>query len=160
MKREPGNAQDSLRKKERNETTGDCLEGKRGRARMQRVVIVGATDGIGRELAFVYAARGFWVALIGRNASKLSALVAEFSKKFPDATVKGVVCDVLDASRIEPAFKEAIAAIGHCDLFIYVAGVMLETDGVTSVPDEDAETFEVNTVAAARMLGLAANYFR
>jgi short-subunit dehydrogenase len=127
---------------------------------MKRVVIVGATDGLGRELATVYASRGFWVALLGRNASKLSALVAELSKRFPDATVAGVVCDVLDSSRIEPAFREAIAAIGHCDLFIYVAGVMHATDGVTSVPDEDAETFEVNTVAAARMLGLAANYFR
>ena len=127
---------------------------------MKRVVIVGATDGIGRELAAVYASRGFWVALVGRNSEKVVGIAADLKKKFPDATVAPVVCDVLDASRIEPAFKEAIASIGHCDLFIYVAGVMHSTDGITSVPSEDAETFEVNTVAAARMLGLAANYFR
>jgi short-subunit dehydrogenase len=127
---------------------------------LKRVVIVGATDGIGRALASVYASRGFWVALLGRNAAKLGDLVSSLRSQFPDATVAAVVCDLRDPSRIDPAFNEAIAAIGHCDLFLYVAGVMHATDGVTSVPDEDAETFEVNTVAAARMLGLASNYFR
>jgi short-subunit dehydrogenase len=127
---------------------------------LKRVVIVGATDGIGKALAEVYASRGFWVAILGRNVAKLEAFASSLRSRFSDATVVVVVCDLLDASRIEPAFREAIAAIGHCDLFLYVAGVMHATDGVTSVPDEDAETLTVNTVAAARMLGLAANYFR
>lgn len=127
---------------------------------MKRVVIVGATDGLGRALADHYSAKGFWVSLVGRDPEKLSRLRADLSSRYPDSTVAAVVCDLRDATRIEPAFDEAIAAIGHCDLFFYVAGVMHATDGVTSVPDEDAETLEVNTVAAARMLGLAANYFR
>jgi short-subunit dehydrogenase len=127
---------------------------------VKRVVLVGATDGLGRALASEYASRGFWVTILGRSREKLEALVAELSVRFPAATVRGVICDLADGTRIEPAFREAIEATGHCDLFLYNAGVMHGSDGATSDPDRDAEMMVVNAVAAVRMLGLAANYFR
>ncbi len=127
---------------------------------MKRVVLVGATDGLGRALASEYASRGFWVTILGRSKPKLDALVAELAARHPAATVRGVVCDLLDAARIEPAFREAIEATGHCDLFLYDAGVLHAGDGVTCDAEQDAEMMQVNAVAAVRMLGLAANYFR
>jgi short-subunit dehydrogenase len=127
---------------------------------VKRVVLVGATDGLGRALAAEYASRGFWVTILGRSPGKLDALVAELSARHPEATVRGVVCDLSDAARLEPAFREAIGASGHCDLFLYNAGVMPAGDGVTCDAERDAETMQVNAVAAVRMLGLAANYFR
>lgn len=127
---------------------------------MKRVVLVGATEGLGRALAEEYSSRGFWVAVLGRSKEKLHALVADLSARFPAATVRGVVCDLLDTDRIEPAFREAIEATGHCDLFLFNAGVMHGGDGVTCDAERDAEMMGVNAVAAVRMLGLAANYFR
>jgi short-subunit dehydrogenase len=127
---------------------------------VKRVVLVGATEGLGRALAAEYASRGSWVTVLGRSREKLDALVATLSARFPAATVRGVVCDLADQARIEPAFREAIEATGHCDLFLYSAGVMHASDGVACEPDRDAETMAVNAVAAVRMLGLAANYFR
>ena len=127
---------------------------------MKRVVLVGATDGLGRALAAEYASRGGWVTILGRSAGKLDALVADLSARHPAATIRGVVCDLADAARIEPAFREALEATGHCDLFLYNAGVMHAGDGLTCDPANDAETMNVNAVAAVRMLGLAANYFR
>jgi short-subunit dehydrogenase len=127
---------------------------------VKRVILVGATDGLGKALAEVYAARGFWVTILGRSREKLDALVADLRSRFPVATVNGVVCDLLDAARLEPAFREALEVTGHCDLFLYNAGVMNGSDGVTSVPELDAEMMEVNAVAAVRLLGLAANWFR
>ena len=127
---------------------------------MMRIVLVGATDGIGKALAEHWAARGCWVTVTGRDPAKLEALVRDLGARCPDATVNGVVCDLRDGARLEPAFAEAVAKTGHCDLFVYVAGVMHPTDGVTSVPADDAEMLEVNAVSAAVMLGLAANYFR
>jgi NAD(P)-dependent dehydrogenase (short-subunit alcohol dehydrogenase family) len=100
------------------------------------------------------------VTLTGRDPAKVGALAADLTARFPDATVNGVVCDLRDRARLEPAFFEAIAKTGHCDLFVYVAGVLKESDGVTSVAADDVEVFDVNTVSAAVMLGLAANYFR
>jgi short-subunit dehydrogenase len=127
---------------------------------VKRVVLVGATDGLGRALAAEYASRGSWVTILGRSRAKLDALVAELSARHPGATVRGVPCDLADVARIEPAFREAIEATGHCDLFVYNAGVMHGGDGVTTDLAADAETMQVNAVAAVRMLGLAANYFR
>jgi short-subunit dehydrogenase len=127
---------------------------------VKRIILVGATDGLGRALAAEYASRGFWVTVLGRSKDKLDALVAGLAARHPTATVRGVLCDVADAARIEPAFREALEATGHCDLFLYSAGVMPGGDGITSDPERDAETMNVNAVAAVRMLGLAANYFR
>jgi len=127
---------------------------------MKRIILVGATDGIGRALAEHWASCGYWVTLTGRTPSKVEALVADIEARYPDATVNGVVCDLRDRARLEPAFAETIGKTGHCDLFIYVAGVLKETDGVTSVPGDDVEMLDVNAVSAAVMLGLAANYFR
>src|SRR5512140_1841297 len=114
---------------------------------MKRVILVGATDGIGRALAEHWASCGYWVTVTGRSPSKVEALVADLGARFLDATVNGVTCDLRDRARLQPAFAEAIAKTGHCDLFVYVAGVMNPTDGVTSVPEDDAEMLDVNTVS-------------
>jgi len=127
---------------------------------VKRVVVVGATDGLGKALAAEYASRGCWVALLGRSPEKLAAAEADLRGRFPDATVASVACDLRDAARLEPAFREAIAAIGHCDLFLYNAGVMFHGDGTTARAAQDRETMDVNATAAVVLLGLAANYFR
>ena len=80
---------------------------------MKRVILVGATDGLGKALAEVYASRGFWVTILGRSRPKLDALVADLRGRFPVATVNGVLCDLRDAARLEPAFQEALAEIGR-----------------------------------------------
>ena len=128
--------------------------------RVKRVVIVGATDGLGKALAAEYASRGSWVGLVGRGAEKLEGVRAEIADRYPDATVTAVVCDLRDRELIAPAFRNAVASVGHCDLFLYNAGVMFHGDGLTAEPAKDRETMEVNAVAAVEMLGLAANYFR
>jgi len=125
-----------------------------------RTIVVGATDGLGRALAEVYASRGFWVTLVGRNPQKLDAVVADLNARFPVATVNGVVADMEDDARAQPAFEEAIAKSGHCDVFVYNAGEMRPGDALTSVFDDDALVLRVNVVAAVHWLGLAANYFR
>ena len=127
---------------------------------MKRVVLVGATDGLGRALADEYASRGFWVTILGRSNAKLDAVVSELASRHPAATVRGVVCDLADAARIGPAFREAVEATGHCDLVLYVAGVLNAGDGVTCDAEEDAEMMTVNATSAVAMLGHAANYFR
>jgi short-subunit dehydrogenase len=125
-----------------------------------RTIVVGATDGIGRALAEVWASRGSWVTLVGRNPAKLEAVVKDLGARFPNATVSGVVCDVNDAARVPAAFEEALAKIGHCDVFVYNAGEMRPGDGATSVFADDGPVLETNVVAAVHWLGLAANYFR
>ncbi len=41
---------------------------------LQKIILVGATSGIGKELAMLYAARGFRVAIAGRRENLLNEI--------------------------------------------------------------------------------------
>jgi NAD(P)-dependent dehydrogenase (short-subunit alcohol dehydrogenase family) len=82
----------------------------------RRVLVVGATAGIGRAFASRAIAGGATVAVVGRRAERLVELV----DGVPSAVV--VVGDVrapADCSRI---VTEAAAALGEIDLLLYCAG--------------------------------------
>src|SRR5690606_24518724 len=52
-----------------------------------RIIVSGATKGIGRAIAERFAAGGFDLALCARSARDLEELKSEFSSKFPDSAV-------------------------------------------------------------------------
>nr|CAB3487431.1 unnamed protein product [Digitaria exilis] len=56
-------------------------------------VVTGATDGIGRALAFRLAASGLDLVLVGRSPDKLAAVSAELKSKRPGAQVRTFVLD-------------------------------------------------------------------
>jgi short-subunit dehydrogenase len=122
-------------------------------------MLVGATDGIGLELARVYLERGWRVGLIGRNAEKTDAAAAHLRSQFPNASLVTETCDVTNADQLPVAFESLLRKLGQADLIVYVAGVLIESDGLTSVFADDNAMFAANTVAAIHVLGLAANYF-
>lgn len=125
---------------------------------MKHVLLVGATDGIGRALAQEYLTRRWRVAIVGRDPRKLERVVAELRRGTSDAELAGVVCDVTDVERVRPAFNEALRALGQLDLLVYCAGAM---DG-GETPDVRGRTaramLEVNAAAAAHFLELGADY--
>ncbi|KAM3387718.1 hypothetical protein ACQJBY_010516 [Aegilops geniculata] len=56
-------------------------------------VVTGATDGIGRALAFELAAAGLGLVLVGRSPDKLAAVSKEVRARFPGAEVRTFVID-------------------------------------------------------------------
>ncbi|VAH33493.1 unnamed protein product [Triticum turgidum subsp. durum] len=56
-------------------------------------VVTGATDGIGRALAFELAAAGLGLVLVGRSPDKLATVSKEVSARFPGAEVRTFVID-------------------------------------------------------------------
>ncbi|WP_148616449.1 SDR family NAD(P)-dependent oxidoreductase [Nocardioides rubriscoriae] len=71
-----------------------CLDG-------QRVVVTGATSGIGEAMVTLFAALGATVHVLGRNPAKVATVVADVRRALPSATLVEEVCDVgdLDAVR-------------------------------------------------------------
>ena len=67
---------------------------------------------------------------------------------------------LLDAAERERAYRKAIEVTGHCDVFVYVAGLLRPSDGATNRWEDDGPMVEVNFTAAVHLLGLAANDFR
>lgn len=101
-------------------TTQD-IPSQRGR----RVVITGATGGLGYETALALAGAGAQVVLTGRNAEKGELALQAIRARFPQADVRYASLD-LGSLRAVREFTERFASDNdHLDLLINNAGVMV-----------------------------------
>jgi len=87
----------------------------------RRVLVVGASSGVGRAVAEQAAAAGAAVALAARRRERLDATVA--SLREAGGTAHAVVCDVADEPSCRRGVAEAIERLGGLDGFVYAAGI-------------------------------------
>lgn len=128
---------------------------------MKHVVLVGATDGIGRALASAYLRRGWRVGILGRSPEKLDRVMAELRAEEPEGMVRGVACDVREPERVAEAFDEILRRLGQMDLLVYCAGTMPPWGEELEERLEGVRpTLEVNVTGAVHVLERAADYFR
>ena len=110
-----------------------------------RVVITGASSGIGLALARHYLERGASVAVCARRGELLQTLAAEFPDK-----VFCYALDVRDAAAIRVAAADFVARAGVPDIVIANAGV---SRGTLTEHAEDIEAFQ--QVMDINVLGMA-----
>jgi NAD(P)-dependent dehydrogenase (short-subunit alcohol dehydrogenase family) len=85
----------------------DALVGK-------RVLVTGATSGIGEAMGRSFADLGASVHLLGRNVDKLAGVAAELRREVPNAEVVEEVCDVSDLDAVRrwaPDFARRVPAL-------------------------------------------------
>ena len=82
----------------------------------KKVIIIGATSGIGRELAIIYAKQGCYVGVTGRR----NELLLSLQKKFP----KNIVTECFDVTGKEniPHLQTLIQKLDGLDIIIYNSG--------------------------------------
>ncbi len=107
--------------------------------------ITGAASGIGLECAKTLLASGARVALVDRDAEKLTALCAELG----DRAIP-VVVDLTDPASVGTMLPQILARTGHLDIFhanagSYVGGPIAEGD-----PDQWDRMLNLNINAAFR----------
>jgi NAD(P)-dependent dehydrogenase (short-subunit alcohol dehydrogenase family) len=111
----------------------------------QRVLVTGASSGIGRATALIYAEAGAHVIATGRRAGELDLVAAE-AEPF-SGTIQGVPGDITEA-----AFVTKLAdAAGEVDVLVNCAGMLghgpfLETD-----PDDWPKVWDLNVQATMRL---------
>lgn len=86
----------------------------------QTIVITGASDGIGRELALQLAAQGARIAAGARNGAKLDEVVAECRARGAQAIA--VETDVTDEAACRRLIETAVEAFGGLDVLVNNAG--------------------------------------
>jgi short-subunit dehydrogenase len=89
----------------------------------RRILITGASSGLGRGMALEFAARGRDLALCARRGAELEELRAEILSRFPDVRVFTYVLDVTRHDRVSEVFEEACLALGGLDRVIVNAGI-------------------------------------
>ncbi|GGL14831.1 SDR family oxidoreductase [Nocardia jinanensis] len=112
--------------------------------RDRKVLVVGASRGIGRTIAQHLARSGAHVALAGRSTE----LLAETVREHPDRTV-AIGCDVGDADECATAVGRAAEDLGGLDALVYAVGAFRFGEMAdTSAADWHA-VFDTNVIGAA-----------
>ena len=123
----------------------------------QRAIVVGASSGIGAEIARQVAAGGAAVALVGRRAAELEAVAAAIRAAGGRALV--AVHDVRAAAEVPERFEALVAELGGLDLLVYAAGIMPACEEGVYDLAADRATLEVNALGAMAWTALAAARF-
>lgn len=89
----------------------------------QRVLVTGASAGLGLEMARHWARQGRDLALCARRQDALERLRDELSATSPSITVSLHPVDVTDHEAVDAAFADAAAALGGLDRVVVNAGV-------------------------------------
>ncbi len=99
------------------------------------VVITGASSGIGKAVAELFAREGYPLLLIARNAIELNA-----------PSIMHAVVDVTDRAALIEAISRAQSQFGPVDCLINNAGVMLLGEIDNQDPQEWQKMFDVNVM--------------
>lgn len=110
------------------------------------VVVTGASKGIGKGIASVFAANGAKVTLIARSAKEGEAAVAEIAAA--GGVAQFVQADVTDAAQQKAAAQAAADAYGGIDVLCANAGMFPSAKLEEMTEDEWDGIFDVNVKGA------------
>lgn len=116
-----------------------------------KIVIVGATSGIGLAVAEKLAAAGNTLGLAGRNLATVKTL----AERYPER----VFLERIDISSEDApeSLSHLIGQMGGMDVYFHVAGVGYSNPELEAAPD--GATVEVNVAGFTRMIDAAFRYF-
>lgn len=98
------------------------------------ILITGASEGIGRKTALLFAHNGYDVILAARHAETLNSVAKEIQSLGRQALA--IPTDVTDAGQVKALVEHALASFGHVDVLVNNAGVYINAP-ITTVSLED-----------------------
>ena len=111
----------------------------------KRILLTGATDGIGLETAKMLVAQGNKVLLHGRNPAKLENVAKALSSLAGGAKMESYVADLSRIADVEVLAKAVLEKHEKLDVLINNAGIFKTSETVTE--DGIDVRFVVNTIA-------------
>jgi short-subunit dehydrogenase len=126
----------------------------------KRILITGASSGLGAEMARQYAAMGRDLALCARRIERLEQVRDEILAAHPAANVVVRVLDVDDHDAVFTVFRDIAATLGGLDRVIVNAGLGKGAPIGTGRFDANRATVETNMVSAMAQCEAAVELFR
>ncbi|MBX3108724.1 MAG: SDR family NAD(P)-dependent oxidoreductase [Fimbriimonadaceae bacterium] len=116
-----------------------------------KAIVVGASSGIGEEIARQIAEGGGFVATVARRTDRMQPLADRFPERvFPFGH------DVRDIDEVPELFQKCTDALGGLDLIVYCAGVMPPVGPHEYNTEKDLSMIAINNVGAVAWLNAAA----
>ena len=116
----------------------------------KKAIVMGATSGIGMEVAKLLAAKGWQVGIAGRRIERLQALISQ----------GGITCyQQIDVTSPDaPAqLLELIEKLGGMDLYFHSSGIGWQNNSLNI--EKEMKTLETNGLGFTRMVDTAFNWF-
>ena len=118
---------------------------------MKRIIIIGATSGIGREVAKLYIARGWQVGVAGRRTDELENLRQEAPQQIFTETIDVTHDDA------PTRLQSLIDKVGGMDIFLLSSGIGKQNP--TLEADIELRTASTNVTGFMRMTMTAYHFF-
>ena len=118
---------------------------------MKRIVIVGASSGLGLEVAKLLLAEGHTLGVAARREDRLMALKQEAPDRVDVATIDVTAADA--GTRL----RQLIDRMGGMDLYFHVSGIGKQNREL--IEDIELNTVNTNGMGFTRMIGEAYRYF-
>ena len=117
----------------------------------RRAVVVGASSGIGYQVARELLREGWRIGVAARHTERLHQLAREYEGRVSVARI--------DVTRDEAAGQllELVDAVGGMELYLHVAGVGWQNPELLA--ERELPTVETNAMGFARLVGVAYRYF-
>lgn len=119
----------------------------------KKIIIIGATSGIGEELARQACRKGYITGGTGRRVERLRSLKEELGRNFHFSEM-----DVTDYEEAKATFHTLIDKMGGVDIIVLNAGI--SNYQASSVTGMEQMVIDVNVSGFVQLFGEAFQYFR
>lgn len=106
------------------------------------VIITGASGGIGRATALLFAKNGSNVIAVGRNEKELNALREQMQGK--KGTIKVHLADIRETTQVERLVNDTVQNFGQIDVLVNTAGIILNGSIENTTLDDWDKMFDIN----------------
>jgi short-subunit dehydrogenase len=119
---------------------------------MKKIVIIGATTGIGRSLSELYAQKGYEIAITGRRLH----LLDDIKSAFPDVKIHCRQMDVTDVEASCKTMQELADSMNGFDVVIINAGVGFQK----ATAAQEMATIDINVRGFLGLARWSYDYFK
>jgi short-subunit dehydrogenase len=126
----------------------------------QRILITGASSGLGEGMARRFAAMGRDLALAARRTDRLGALQQELLAAHPGIRVETAAMDVDDPDSVARVVPELVERLGGLDRFVVNAGIGKGASVGTGKAEANRAVLHTNVLGAHTQCEAAMEVFR
>ncbi|NOS96762.1 MAG: SDR family oxidoreductase [Methylotenera sp.] len=124
----------------------------------KRILLTGATGGIGKHLALLLARKGAKLAIVGRDTDKLEALANQIAQK--GMAAEQIIADFEMIGSAERVATEALEKLGAVDILINNAAILDFIQFEDQTPERIAQMIHINVTAPVQLARALLPHFK